>query len=335
LVGLTVARTAKAEIDINQLGVAAAPRPMTLYASTETHNSVTKAAALLGLGREALRLIRVDADFRIDLSELKRAIAADRAEGKLPFCVVGNAGTVNTGAFDDLQALGDLCRQENLWFHVDGAFGAFAAVVPSRKHAVAGMGEADSLAFDLHKFMYVPFEAGCAMVRDSDAHRRAFAVSADYLVHAQRGPAGGNVWFTDYGVQLSRGFRALKVWMSLKEHGARKYAAAIAQNVDQARYLAGLVESNDRLQLLAPTSFNIVCFRYAAAGMADALLDRVNEELLLELQEQGIALPSSTRINGRFAIRVCITNHRTRRADLDLLVNEVDQRGERLATSLK
>ncbi|HEY2925079.1 MAG TPA: pyridoxal-dependent decarboxylase [Candidatus Eisenbacteria bacterium] len=331
LVGLAVARNAKAELDVAQEGLAAAPRPMVLYASTETHNSVHKAVSLLGLGRSALREIPVNDAFRIDLGALRQAIAADRKAGRHPFCVVGNAGTVNTGAFDELPELADLCKAENLWLHVDGAFGALAAIGPKLKPLVRGMERADSLAFDLHKWMYMPYEVGCALVRWPEQHRATFVSPADYLAHLTRGLPAGPIWFSEYGVQLSRGFRALKVWMSLKEHGVRKYGRLVEQNCEQAKYLEGLVKGHAELVLMAPRSLNIVCFRFAPRGVDDVRLDAINEEILYALQESGTAVPSSTLLGGRFALRVCICNHRTRGEDLDLLVREVIRRGHAIA----
>jgi len=330
-VGLAVARNAKAEVDVAQEGVAAAPRRMTLYASTETHNSVRKAVSLLGLGRSALREIPVDGAFRIDVKALRRAIAEDRKAGFHPFCVVGNAGTVNTAAFDALPELADLCQAENLWYHVDGAFGALAALSPLLRPLVRAMDRADSLAFDLHKWMYMPYDVGCALVRWPEQHRATFVSPADYLAHLTRGLPAGPIWFSEYGVQLSRGFRALKVWMSLKEHGVSKYARLVEQNCEQAAYLKSLVEADPELTLMAPVSLNIVCFRFAPRGMEPAKLDEINEEILFALQESGTAVPSSTILDGRFALRVCICNHRTRRDDLELLVREVLQRGRAIA----
>ncbi len=327
LVGIAVARNAKAQSDVAQDGLASAPRTMVLYASTETHNSVHKAVSLLGLGRGALREIPVDADYRIDVGALREAIAEDRKAGRHPFCVVGNAGTVNTGAIDPLPELADLCKAENLWFHVDGAFGALAALAPGRKTLVRAMERADSLAFDLHKWMYVNYEVGCALVRWPEQHRAAFVSPADYLAHLTRGLPAGPVWFSEFGVQLSRGFRALKVWMSLKEHGTAKYGRLVEQNCEQAKYLEALVAKEPELKLMAPVSLNIVCFRFAPRGMADGKADAVNEEILYALQESGVAVPSSTILSRRFALRVCICNHRTRREDLDLLVREVLERG--------
>lgn len=335
LVGLAVARNAKAQGDVAQAGLQGSSRPMVLYASSETHNSVHKAVSLLGLGRDALHEIPVDADYRIEVPALRRAIAEDRAAGKQPFGVVGNAGTVNTGAIDPLPELADLCQAEDLWFHVDGAFGALAAIAPGRKPLVRGMERADSLAFDLHKWMYVNYEVGCALVRWPEKHRATFVSPAEYLAHLTRGLPAGPIWFNEYGVQLSRGFRALKVWMSIQEHGVAKYGRLVAQNCDQAKYLEGLVAREPELTMMAPVPLNIVCFRFAPPGLDETRLDAINEEILYGLQESGTAVPSSTTLQGRFSLRVCLCNHRTRREDLDLLVREVLERGRAAMTSRK
>ncbi len=329
-VGLTVARNAMAGYAIRKEGVAASPQPLVLYASEETHSSVQKAVETLGLGSDALRLIAVNAEYQIDLDALRSAIAADKTAGLRPFCIVGNVGTVNTGASDDLNALADLCAQEKLWFHVDGAFGALAILSPRERHQVAGMERADSLAFDLHKWLYMPYEIGCTLVKSEEAHRRAFALHPEYLAHMPRGLAGGSGWFSDYGLQLSRGFRALKAWMSFKEHGTAKYGRLIQQNIDQARYLAGLVEAAPELELCAPAPLNIVCFRYVAPGKDEEALNELNQEILMRLHEQGIAAPSYTTLGETWAIRAAITNHRSRREDFDLLVREVIRIGNEL-----
>jgi glutamate/tyrosine decarboxylase-like PLP-dependent enzyme len=341
-VGLAVARNARAEIDVNQKGLAAAPRRMTLYASSEVHNSVPKMVGLLGLGRDALRSIPVDAEYRIDVAALKRAIAEDRAAGCHPFCVVGTAGTVNTGAIDDLAALADVCAEEDLWYHVDGAFGALAACSPRTAPLVRGMERADSLAFDLHKWLCVQYEAGAVFVRHPEAHHDTFSVPATYLAHVEGGLANFPTWLSDYGLQLSRGFRALKVWMSFSEYGARSYARLVEQNCEQAQYLAARVEREPELELMAPVPLNVVCFRYrgvagaAGSGAPDeAALDRINEKILVDLQEEGVAVPSQTILNGRFALRAAIVNHRSRREDFDLFADEVIRRGRALATAVR
>jgi glutamate/tyrosine decarboxylase-like PLP-dependent enzyme len=321
LVGLAVARNARAGFDIRRLGVAAA-RQMILYGSTEAHSSIQKAVELLGLGDEAFHRIPVNDQFEIDISALEAAIREDRAAGLHPFCVVGNAGTVNTGAIDDLAALAELCEREHLWFHVDGAFGAIAALVPEYQERLTGMTRADSLAFDLHKWMYLPYEIGCTLVRHPSAQRDAFSLTPGYLTHATRGIAAGDVWFSELGPQLSRGFRALKAWMCIKAHGLDTFAELVRGNIDQARYLASLVEQEPSLELLAPVPLNIVCYRYVVPGKGDEELNALNAELLIRLQESGVAAPSNATVRGRYALRVANTNYRSTREDFELLVRE-------------
>jgi len=330
LVALAAARDA-ADREIVTRGVSAAQGPLTLYASTETHNSVDKAVRLLGLGHDNLRKIPVAADFRIDLEVLRRTLADDRAAGRRPCCVVGNAGTVNTGAIDDLAALADLCAEQQLWFHVDGAFGALAALSHTLRPLVAAQARADSLAFDLHKWMYLPYDVGCVLVRDPEAHRRPFATQASYLARLERGAAPNDHDPGSLGPELSREFRGLKVWLLLKEHGVTKFGRLIEQNVAQAKYLAGLVHRHTELELLAPVPLNIVCLRYHK-GTGD--LNAINREVLMRIQERGIAVPSATQLNGKFAIRVAITNHRTVSSDLDLLVEQVVAIGREVSAEL-
>jgi aromatic-L-amino-acid/L-tryptophan decarboxylase len=323
VVGLTVARNAKAGFDVARDGMQAAPRRLTMYGSVEIHSSLQKAAELLGIGNDGLRRIPVSSEFQIDVAALDAAIAEDRARGFQPCCVIGNAGAVNTGAIDDLEKLAEICQREDLWFHVDGAFGALAALSPELRPLLKGMELADSLAFDLHKWMYMPYEAGCILIRDAEEHHRAFSVPGAYLAHAKRGLSAGTTWFSEYGVQLSRSFRALKIWMLMKEHGLEKYSRIIRQNVEQARYLASLIEAEPKLELLAPVPLNIVCFRYVDAGLSEAELNELNEELLAQLQESGVAVPSNTILGGKYALRVAITNHRSRREDFRLLVSKL------------
>jgi glutamate/tyrosine decarboxylase-like PLP-dependent enzyme len=328
-VGLAVARNARAGFDIREGGAHAGPQ-LTVYASSETHSSVRKAVELLGLGHDALRSIPVAADYSIDLKALRETLAADKAKGLRPICIVGNAGTVNTGATDDLRALADVSRVEKIWFHVDGAFGALAALVPELRPLVSGLEQADSVAFDLHKWLYMPYEAGCTLVRDQKAHRATFNVTPAYLASFDRGIAAVGFPFAERGVQLSRGFRALKVWMSFKTHGLDAFAQLIHQNVRQAHYLAGLVTKHPRLELLAPAPLNIVCFRFVVPGADDAALNPLNKEILIRIQESGLAIPSQTMLDGKFAIRVAITNHRSRREDFDQLVRAVVETGTSL-----
>jgi len=323
VIGLAVARNARAGCDVRADGIGCAPKPLVIYASGEVHSSLVKALELLGLGRNSLRKIAVDEKFAIRPDALREAIRQDQAAGRQPFCVVGCSGTVNTGALDDLAALADICREEDLWFHVDGAFGALCGLSDSLREHVRGIERADSVAFDFHKWMYVQYDAGCVLVRDGQLHRKAFATRPDYLQHLERGLAGGGEWFTDLGPELSRSFRALKIWFALKTYGAGGFARMIEKNCRQAQYLAELVKANRELELLAEPTLNIVCFRCRPQGVRDDKLDELNRDIVADLQEQGIAAPSTTRINGRLAIRVAITNHRSQRADFDVLVKSV------------
>jgi len=339
LVALAAARDAVAET-IAPEGLRAHPQQLVFYASTETHNSVDKAIRVLGIGSRGLRAIPVGADFRIDLAALAAAIAEDRAAGRWPCCVVGNAGTVNTGAIDDLEAISELCRREKLWFHVDGAFGALAALSDELSPLVRGMDRADSVAFDLHKWLYMPYDVGCVVVRDPAILRRSFGPHASYLAPLERGAATGEHDYSALGPELSREFRALKVWMLLKEHGTVKYARLIRQNVAQARYLANRVHHHPELELLAPVPLNIVCLRYnkgsgegTGGREQEERLNAMNREVLMRIQERGIAVPSATMLNGRFAIRVAIVNHRSRVEDFDALVDAVVEIGREVEGS--
>lgn len=336
LIGLTVARNTKADFDLRRKGLKMAPKNMVLYASEEAHSSIQKAVELLGLGSEALRVLPVNNQFQMDITKLEAAIIKDRESGFSPFCIVGAAGTTNTGSVDDLKALASICRREKLWFHVDGAFGAWARLSPKTKRVVAGMELANSLALDLHKWMYMPYEIGCILVREEKQHRKAFCLTPKYLAHEkdEQGVAGGDLpWFSDYSYELSRGFRALKAWISIKEHGSKKYARIIQQNIDQALYLGELIKASPQLELSAPISLNIVCFRFVSSDLTGLLLDEINKEIAIDLQERGIAVLTGTIINGKYVLRVANTNHRSRREDFEILVSEVLHTGMKLAGS--
>jgi aromatic-L-amino-acid decarboxylase len=291
---------------------------------------VQKAIESLGLGARSLRKVPVNAGFEIDVGALERMIAEDRADGRQPFCVIGNAATINTGATDDLDALATLCEREHLWFHVDGAIGALLALAPGHRHLVRGMERADSVTLDLHKWLHVPFEAACVLVRDRKAHREAFALTPEYLERTERGLASGALWFSEYGLQLSRGFRALKVWLSIKEHGLDRFGRLIDRNIAQAHELAALVQAEPDLELLVPVATNIVCFRFNPGNLRDEQLNALNEELLIRLHESGIAAPSYTTLHGRYCLRAAIVNYRTTSADLPVLVSAVREIGASL-----
>ncbi|KAB0265918.1 pyridoxal phosphate-dependent decarboxylase family protein [Microvirga brassicacearum] len=332
IIGLTVARNVKAGIDVREHGVAAIEKPLCFYGSDQIHSCHRKAMEALGLGNRALRRIATDAELRIDLGALRAAIAQDRAAGFHPACVIGTAGTVNTGAIDDLQALARLADEEDLWFHVDGCIGAFISIAPANAYRVAGLERADSVALDPHKWLHAPFEAGCVLIRDASAHRGAFAVTPEYLENTLRGVASAP-WLYDYGLQTTRGFRALKVWMALKEHGIEKFGRLIDQNIAQGHYLSTMIEAEPLLELVAPTNINIVCYRYRADGMNGDELKALNTEIMLRLQEDGIAAVSDTTVQGKHCLRVAVNNHRTRRDDLELLIRETIRLGKEIVNA--
>ena len=326
-VGLAVARNARAGIDVRELGVAAVPRALVTYASIEVHSCVQKAIESLGLGARSLRKVPVNPGYEIDVAALERMVAADRAAGLQPFCVIGNAATINTGATDDLDALAGVCEREGLWFHVDGAIGSLLALAPGHRHLVRGIERADSVTLDFHKWLHVPFEAACVLVRDRKAHRDAFALTPEYLEKTERGLASGAYWFSEYGLQLSRGFRALKVWLTIKEHGLDRFGRLIDRNIAQARELATLIDAEPELELVAPVRTNIVCFRFDPGGLDTAELNALNQELLIRLHESGIAAPSYTTLGDRYCLRAAIANFRTQSADLAVLVQAVKDIG--------
>lgn len=383
LIGVAVAREARGGGEVSGRGLHALGAQLVVYASEQVHNSVDKAAGLLGIGWQGLRKIPTDREFRMDVGALEAAIADDRAAGRRPFCVVGTAGTVNTGAIDELDRIADICAREGLWFHVDGAIGALAALSPALRPLLRGIERADSIAFDLHKWLHIPIEAGCVLVRHPEAHRAPFSPPASYLAPMERGLASGPHSYMHLGPQLTRGFRALKVWLSLHAHGTDVYGRLVEQNVRQARHLEARIREHPRLELLAPVPLNIVCFRYRPEGAAsparhagrpgaaggpgmpglgtggsgaDAAepaagrraagagavaigastidapaLDALNRELLMRLQESGAAVPSGTVIRGAFALRIALTNHRTRTPDLDAFVEAAVRIGDALA----
>jgi glutamate/tyrosine decarboxylase-like PLP-dependent enzyme len=319
LMAVLVARTARLGPTVRQRGLGEEEARLVAYTSTAAHGCVAQAMDIAGFGTEALRRIAVDRFHRIDVAALRARIATDREAGLQPFLVVGSAGTVDIGAVDDLEALSALCRQEKLWFHVDGAFGALGILSPMLAPRLAGLEQADSIALDFHKWGQVPYDAGFLIVRDGASHREAFSAPVAYLRRETRGLAAGSPWPCDLGPDLSRGFRALKTWFTLKTYGTEKLGAMIARTCALARYLEERISAEPRLELLAPVQLNIVCFRYRAAND----IDKVNGDIVVAVQESGVAAPSTTILDGRLAIRAAIVNHRTDTRDLDALVAAV------------
>jgi aromatic-L-amino-acid/L-tryptophan decarboxylase len=313
-----VARDAALGHGVRRAGLRESAKQLTAYASDQAHDCIGQAMELAGVGSAHLRAIPSDYTGAMRVDPLRAAIEADREAGLLPFLIVGTAGTVNTGAIDPLLELAETATRYSLWFHVDGAFGALAALSAALRPRLAGIERADSLALDFHKWAHVPYDAGFVLVRDGKMHRETFADAAAYLKRAPRGLAAGETWPCDLGPDLSRGFRALKTWFTFQVHGADRIAEAIEANCQAARHLAQAIESSETFELRAPVSLNIVCFALRS-GWPDA----ANEALVIDLQEQGLAAPSMTTLAGRPVIRAAIVNHRTTTADIDRFVGDL------------
>jgi aromatic-L-amino-acid decarboxylase len=324
LIGVATARNHLAGTNVRQTGVdPSLSGRLTVYGSVATHGWVERCCDLMGLGADGFRKVPVDSHDRIRIDELSRILREDRDRGYRPICIVGNAGTVATGATDDLNQLAELARADGLWFHVDGAFGALAKLSPKYRHFVGGIERADSVAFDLHKWGFLQYETGAILVRDAKIHEGAFSFAPSYLETFTGGIAVNPTEFASRGIQLSRGFRALRVWMNLSVYGIDKLGAVVEQNIEDIQYLAAKIAAHPELELLGPSAMNVVCFRVKPAGLVEGELDTLNAHVLVRIQEAGIAVPSNARIGGRFAIRVANTNHRTIRSDFDLLVASV------------
>ncbi len=321
VIALAAARNALSDWDVETEGLGTEGQLFRVYAAGPTHSCVESALRLLGLGRRALRRIGTDGRGHIDVNDLRDRVSEDRAAGLRPLAVVGNAGTVDVGAIDDLTSIADVCDEENLWFHVDGAFGALAILSDRLRPRLAGIERADSIAFDFHKWMHVTYDCGCVLIRNETHHRAAFRSRPEYLEGQASGLAAGEPWFCDYGPELSRGFRALRVWFLLAEHGSEAVARAIEGSVERADHLAARVDREPALERLAPADLNIVCFRVRPAPGEDP--DTFNAEVVAEVQKRGIAAPSTTRIGGTLAIRCCLMNHRATLEDMDVTVDGI------------
>lgn len=326
--GLLIARDAALGHDVRRSGLAAADRRLVAYASAHAHGCIGRAMELAGIGSAHLRPVAVDSAGRMRADLLDAAIADDRRDGLTPFLIVGTAGTVDTGAIDPLPDLARIANKHRIWLHVDGAFGALAALSPILRPRLAGLERADSIAFDFHKWAHVPYDAGFLLVRDGAAHRAAFASPAAYLQRAPRGLAAGDVWPCDLGPDLSRGFRALKTWFTFQVHGADRIARSIEANVENARRLAEALARSEVFELRADVSLNIVCF-----ALKDGWPEAANEAVVIDLQTRGLAAPSMTRLAGRPVIRAAIVNHRTTAADIDNFVEMLHEAARRIAAA--
>jgi glutamate/tyrosine decarboxylase-like PLP-dependent enzyme len=336
LCGLAAARDAKAPINVAALGSRALPAAMRVYMSSEGHHSIVKAARLLGIGHENVRPVAVDASFRIDLVALREAIEEDLRNGMQPFCIVGTAGTVATGACDPLEGIASIAEEFGLWFHIDACYGGFAAMAPSKRELFRGIERADSVALDPHKWLYIPADCGCILYRDPARARASFGHDAEYIRVLDR-EADEAYAFWDYGPELSRRFRALKVWMMLAHAGTRVLGEAIESNCRCAEHLAALVRSSDDFEMLAPVELSIFCFRYfppeireeyASATIErrsniDRQLNTLNEHILSVVQRDGHSYLSNANIHGLFALRGCVLNYRTTMNDMEVLLEDV------------
>ena len=331
MTALAVARHMKSGVDVRVDGLQHAPSAA-FYLSSEAHSCVRKAIELLGFGSASVRTIPTDEDYRMDIDALEAAIEYDRARQVRPIAVVATGGSTNTGAIDDLSAIAAVCHRHQVWMHVDAAYGGPAILSAEYADALRPIAEADSVALDPHKWLFVPVEAGLVFVRDADAMRSAFSLVPPYI--RQSGSAGavyGLPWFSEYGFQQTRGFRALKVWMAMQEFGLSGYKAAIEENIRLARYLADCVSRWPDLALMAPPGLSVVCFRYAGAReRSEDETAAINRALLERLQLGGEAFLTSTDLRGHFVLRACFVNYRSRREDVDRMLEAVRTIGREL-----
>jgi glutamate/tyrosine decarboxylase-like PLP-dependent enzyme len=327
LLSILIARTSSLGINVRQQGLID-HKQLVAYASASAHVSLAQAIDIAGFGSTALRKIPINEHYQMDIAALELAIETDKKSGLTPFFIAGTAGSADVGAIDQLQAIAELCNREKLWFHVDGAYGALGMLSPGIAPRLHGITRADSIAFDFHKWGQVPYDAGFLLVRDGKLHQDTFASPAAYLKREARGMAAGSPWPCDFGPDLSRGFRALKTWFTIKVYGAEKLGQVISNTCALAQHLKQRIEAEPQLELLAPVALNIVCFRYRSA---DA--NRINADLVVALQESGIVAPSTTTLNGQFAIRAAIVNHRTSASDIDALIDATLALGKQIANS--
>ncbi|MGB1285313.1 MAG: pyridoxal phosphate-dependent decarboxylase family protein [Aggregatilineales bacterium] len=325
LVGLAVMRHVKSAGNIREQGFMAESAPMVVYASEQGHSCIQKAIEILGIGNENLRRVRVDADFRMDMDDLREKIAIDKAAGLRPVCVAASAGTVNTGAIDPLSAIADICETNDLWFHVDGAYGAVGILDETVASLYSGIDRADSIALDPHKWLYVPIECGCTLVRDKQAMRDTFSLVPEYVRDDREMP-----WFMEFGIQQTRSFRALKLWMVMQQIGLDGYRELITRDIELRKSLDEKIAARDDFEHIASGDLSITCFRYAPAGIAEEQLNQLNTDLLDIVQREGQFFLTKTILNNKTVLRVCIVNFRTTDNDLEVLLDVLAHAGERV-----
>jgi aromatic-L-amino-acid decarboxylase len=337
-IGLALARTSKAGWDVRAEGLRGGPQ-LTVYVSTEVHDTIDRASQMLGIGDAGVRRVAVDGSQRIDVAALRRTIAEDIDAGLRPICVVGSAGTTGTGAIDPLAEIADVCAEHNLWFHVDGAYGGAAALTDQLAPLFTGIERADSVGFDPHKWLYTPLVGACVLVRDPTQLTRTFALDTSYIISDDE-KTGWGIDSFQMGPQFSRPFSAFNIWVSLLAHGWDAYQRRISQDVALAKYLHEVVAEHPELETMNEPVLSITCFRYVPADLAnrtdvDAYLDELNEKIMFELEVGGRVFPSNAIIEGRFALRSCIVNYRVEAENLDDLVAESVRHGRQLDSELR
>jgi glutamate/tyrosine decarboxylase-like PLP-dependent enzyme len=345
---LNIARNIKSDFDLQKQGMKN-EKDMVLYASEEVHVCIPKAASILGIGTNNIHWVKVDDNSCLDTKDLENKIIEDQKNNKHPFLVVATAGTVNSGAIDPLNDIADICQKYNLWFHVDAAYGGFAVLSSNLKPLFQGISRADSIALDPHKWLYIPYEAGCILVKDPSHMKQTFATRASYIQRDKDHSDVDEIDFSDYGIQLSRGFRALKIWMSLKQYGIKKYERLVNQNVDLAKYMEELVKNSDDFEVMTPVVLSIFCFRYFPQDLQNQFnesnhnnrekiekyLDSLNNAIIGNMLTDQRAIIYSTNIRNRFVLRACIVNYRTKKHDIENIIEVIKELGDKADNQLR
>jgi len=320
---LAVMRHVMSDGKVRHEGMMAQDAPMIVYTSAHGHSCIEKTVSALGIGSQNLRIIPVDSQYRMDLTKLREAIAADRAAGLHPVCVAASAGTTNTGAIDQLDEIADLCEAEKMWFHIDGAYGGFGILAEQTEGLYKGMNRADSIAVDPHKWLYIPVECGCAIVRHADAMRATFSLVPAYLQEDRAEP-----WFSEYGLQQTRGFRALKVWLSIQHYGLDGYRKMITQDINTAYDLRRKLFTRSDFEVVTAGPLSVTCFRYVPAGVPEDMLDDLQRQIVAWTNASARAFITTTMIDGKVVVRACHVNFRTTSADLDVLLDTLTEAGQ-------